>query len=103
MQHLIYLAVDMVILLPFLVKLKDPRLRLLQHRRSIIISTLVVLTVFVVWDIFATRAGVWSFNPRYIVGIEIAGLPLEEILFFISVPVTSILVWEATGFWGGRK
>lgn len=103
MEHIIYLAVDMVILLPFLAKLGDPRLRLLQHRRSIIVSTFVVLTIFVVWDIFAARAGVWSFNSRYIIGIEIAGLPLEEILFFISVSVTSILVWEATGYRRGRK
>ncbi|MGB9591461.1 MAG: lycopene cyclase domain-containing protein, partial [Candidatus Kryptoniota bacterium] len=61
-----------------------------------------VLTVFVVWDILAVEAGVWSFNRSYIIGIRFAQLPLEEILFFISVPVASILVWEATGFWGGR-
>lgn len=103
MWHLTYLAVDLIILLPFLVKLRDPRLSFGQHRRSIVVATLVVLSVFAVWDVFATRAGVWAFNPNYIVGIEIAHLPLEEILFFISVPVTSILVWEATAYWGGRK
>lgn len=103
MQHLTYLAVDLIILIPFLVKLRDPRLRFGQHRRSIVIATLVVLSVFAVWDVFATRAGVWAFNPDYIIGIEVAHLPVEEILFFVSVPVTSILVWEATGYRGGRK
>ena len=101
-QHLIYLAVDLFILLPFILKLNDQRLRFRRHSKSIIVSTLSVLTVFVVWDILAVHAEVWSFNRSYIIGIEIARLPLEEILFFISVAVTSILVWEATGFRGGR-
>lgn len=102
-QHLTYLAVDLIILLPFLLKIRDRRLRFGQHRRSIVVATAVVLIAFAVWDVFATRAGVWAFNPDYVIGIEFMHLPLEEILFFVSVCVTSILVWEATGYWGGRK
>jgi lycopene cyclase domain-containing protein len=94
MQHLIYLAVDLFILIPFILKLNDPRLGFRRHRKSII--------VFVVWDILAVHADVWSFNRNYIIGIEIVRLPIEEILFFISVAVTSVLVWEATAFRGGR-
>lgn len=103
MQHLIYLAVDLFIILPFILKVNDKRLGLRRHSKSIIVSTLSVVTVFVVWDILAVQAGVWAFNRSYIIGIEIARLPLEEILFFISVAVTSVLVWEATGFRGGRE
>ena len=103
LQHFIYLAVDLIILLPFVFKINDSRLGFAKRRFSIIMSTGIVLAVFAVWDIFAVRANVWAFNPSYIIGIRFAGLPLEEILFFISVPVTSILVWESTGYWKGRN
>ena len=102
-QHLMYLAVDLFILIPFILKLNDSRLGFRRLSKSIIVSTLTVLTLFVLWDILAVQAGVWSFNRSYIIGIEIARLPLEEILIFISVAVTSVLVWEATGFREGRE
>ncbi len=102
MQHFSYLAVDLFILIPFILKLNDARLGFRRRSKSIIVSTLTVLIVFVVWDVLAVGAEVWSFNRSYIIGIEIARLPLEEILFFISVAVTSVLVWEATAFRGGR-
>ena len=102
MPHLTYLAVDLFILLPFLLKLNDRRLGLRRRGKSILLSTLTVFAVFVAWDILAVHADVWAFNRSYIIGITIALLPLEEILFFISVAVTSILVWEATGIRGGR-
>ncbi len=102
-HNLTYLAVDLFILLPFVIKINDPRLRLRKNLRSIAISTSVVLVIFIIWDFFAVQAGVWGFNPHYIIGIDLAGVPIEEILFFVAVPVTSVLVWEATGFWEGRQ
>lgn len=103
LQHFVYLAVDLVILLPFVLKIKDSRLGLWKNRTPIFVSTMLVAVVFVVWDVFAVRAGVWAFQTSYITGIKVAQIPLEEIIFFVSVPVTSVLVWEATGYWGGRE
>ncbi|MCL4540134.1 MAG: hypothetical protein M1469_09645 [Bacteroidetes bacterium] len=37
-----YLAVDLVILFPFVAKMRDPKLGFSKHRQSIIASTLVV-------------------------------------------------------------
>lgn len=102
LQHFTYLGVDLIILLPFVFKMFDDRLGFGKHRRSIVVSTSAVLLVFAVWDVFAVKADVWAFNPDYIMGIRFAGLPLEELLFFLAVPLTSILVWEATGHWKGR-
>lgn len=101
--HFTYLAVDMFILVPFLAEMNDRRLGLREHRKSIALSTALVLTVFAVWDVFAVRGNVWGFNPEYVTGLRIAGLPIEELIFFVSVPVTSILVWEATEKRRGRK
>jgi hypothetical protein len=50
--------------------------------------------VYILWDILVTARGDWYFNKEYLVGIEIAGLPIEEILFFIVVPYSCIFIYE---------
>lgn len=50
--------------------------------------------VFLAWDVLATAAGVWDFNGRYLVGVELPfGLPLEELLFFLVVPLCGLLTY----------
>ena len=34
------------------------------------------------------------FNEQFILGIKMAGLPLEEILFFLTVPFACLFTWE---------
>ncbi len=101
--HLTYLGVDLIILFPFLYKMSDSRLGFRKNAGAIIISVAIVAIVFTLWDILAVRANVWGFNPAYIMDIKFEGLPLEEILFFVAVPVTSLLVWEATGYRKGDR
>ncbi|MBB6111717.1 lycopene cyclase domain-containing protein [Mucilaginibacter lappiensis] len=48
---------------------------------------------FLFWDVLFTVKGLWSFNPHYIIGINLSGLPLEEILFFITVPFACIFIY----------
>lgn len=49
--------------------------------------------VFLFWDVLFTLNGVWSFNPERIIGINFFGLPLEEILFFLTVPFSCIFIY----------
>ena len=52
--------------------------------------------VFAVWDVLAIRAGVWDFNPRYVTGWLLPfDLPVEEAAFFLTIPICSILAYEA--------
>lgn len=53
-----------------------------------------VALLFLVWDFLFTDIGVWSFNDQYITGIKFYGLPLEEILFFFTVPYACVFVYE---------
>jgi lycopene cyclase domain-containing protein len=47
-------------------------------------------------DIAAIAAGHWGYDPAQVIGIELPGrLPLEELLFFLVVPVCAVLAFEA--------
>jgi len=35
-----------------------------------------------------------EFNEQYIMGVQLLGLPLEEWLFFITVPFSVLFIWE---------
>lgn len=51
---------------------------------------------FVVIDWLAVRAGLWAFSPRHVLGISVGGrLPLEELLFFVVVPLCALLTHGA--------
>jgi lycopene cyclase domain-containing protein len=50
--------------------------------------------LYLLWDYLFTINNVWSFNQDYILGINFFKLPLEEILFFITVPFACIFIYE---------
>jgi len=72
------------------------RTRVLRRWRRAIAASACVVPVFVLWDWYAISRGHWSFDPRRVTGIELPGsLPLEELLFFLVVPLAAILTFEA--------
>lgn len=50
--------------------------------------------LYILWDMYFTAKGVWSFNEAYITGIKIYNLPLEEVLFFFVVPYCCVFIYE---------
>jgi lycopene cyclase domain-containing protein len=50
--------------------------------------------LYIAWDIFFTSKGVWSFNEKYITGIKLVNLPIEEVLFFLVVPYCCVFIYE---------
>lgn len=49
---------------------------------------------FVVWDHLFTIWGVWSFNEKYVTGLFLFSLPIEEWFFFITVPFACLFIYE---------
>jgi lycopene cyclase domain-containing protein len=63
--------------------------------RRLVRSVLPVAAAFVVWDAIAIAAHVWTYNPRFITGIGVPGFPIEELLFFIVIPLCGLLTYNA--------
>lgn len=50
---------------------------------------------FVAWDLWATHVGQWQFDPAQTLPPRVGGLPVEELGFFVVIPLASILTYEA--------
>ena len=71
----------------------DRRIKFNVHFGSFLKAAILVAVPFIAWDIWFTAHGVWWFNTNYTIGITIAGLPLEEVLFFIFIPFSCVFTY----------
>ena len=49
---------------------------------------------FLVWDAWFTHQGVWGFSSLHTTGLKLGNLPVEEVLFFITVPYCCLFIYE---------
>jgi lycopene cyclase domain-containing protein len=95
-RHLTYLAVLAGCLAGALWLEPALRVGVLRQWRRLLLTLAPVVAVFVVWDLLAIAAGHWSFDPAQTTGVVFpGGLPLDELLFFVVVPVCAVLGFEA--------
>jgi lycopene cyclase domain-containing protein len=69
--------------------------RVYARRRRLLLTLLPVFVVFTVWDVLAIRAGHWAYDPGQTTRLHVGNVPIEELLFFLVVPVCSVLALEA--------
>lgn len=55
--------------------------------------SVIVMIPYVIWDALVAGSH-WQFNAAYTLDFRFFGLPIEEWLFFITVPFGCLLVWE---------
>ena len=65
-----------------------------RQPRRLLRALLPVVAVFLIWDATAIVLQVWHYNPRYISGINVPFMPLEEMLFFIVIPLCGLLTYN---------
>lgn len=94
LRYIAVLAACLIITLP----LELTGLARVYRRPLLLLATLTpVLVVFGAWDAIAAGLGQWWWSPRYVLGLRLAGLPVEEWLFFITIPACAVLTYEAVG------
>ncbi len=65
--------------------------------REACIAIFVSGVFFVLWDVLAVAAGHWAFGLSHMLGWRVGNQPVEEIAFFIIIPLFGIMLWELFG------
>ena len=104
MNNYLYLLINLgTILIPFIFSF-HPKLNFYKKWKETLLSITIVGSIFIFWDVLYTKIGVWGFNPEYLTGIYFFNLPLEEILFFISIPYACMYTYHCLKlFWPIKK
>lgn len=71
----------------------DGRIKFNKLFGKFLLSSTIVAIPFIAWDIWFTAKGVWWFDLKYTLGIKIAGLPIEEWLFFYCIPFACVFTY----------
>lgn len=72
------------------------RTRVFRRPRRLLLTVIPVTLPFLVWDAYAISQGHWWFDTDRILGVYLPGeIPLDELLFFIVIPIASVLTLEA--------
>ena len=69
--------------------------RVYRQWRRLLLTLAPIAAVFVTWDVLAVRAHHWRFDPDQVLPPRVLGLPLEELGFFVVIPLCSVLGYEA--------
>jgi lycopene cyclase domain-containing protein len=69
------------------------RFYFLNHIPKAVTSIIIAAIPFIIWDVAVTNRH-WFFADEYTLGFRIFHLPIEEIMFFFTVPFACIFTWE---------
>lgn len=106
-NYLYFLVLAGSLLFPFLLSFVKG-VSYYKNWKPLLISHLSIAIFFCVWDYLFTQMGIWSFNEKYITGVYLTNLPIEEVLFFIVIPYCCLFIYESIKFhfdikWSSRN
>lgn len=104
MRHLAYAAMLVFCLAFTLPLIPALKLGIFAHRRALVGAVAIAGVPFLIWDLWATHTGQWWFDGDQVIPVRLAGLPLEEIAFFVVIPLVSVITLEGVrATLGGRR
>ncbi|WP_215226591.1 lycopene cyclase domain-containing protein [Echinicola shivajiensis] len=99
MEKYLYLILDIATLLLPLLWSFESKINYYKKWFALFPAILITSLVFIIWDEWFTVIEVWGFNPRYLTGAYFGSLPVEECLFFLIVPFSTIFIYEVLQYY----
>jgi lycopene cyclase domain-containing protein len=94
-----YFYLHIFTVVPVLALSFDKNVHYYKKWRYLLPAIIPVAVFFIVWDVVFTVRGVWGFNESYFSGWSVFGLPVEEWLFFFTVPFACVFIYECLNFY----
>ncbi|PIF46659.1 lycopene cyclase domain-containing protein [Chryseobacterium sp. 52] len=93
MLHYTYLLINFFTVIICFIFSFHAKIKFNRHFRAFLSASFMVAVVFIIWDAWFTRIGVWWFNDRYLLGVGFLKLPIEEIMFFFCIPFSCVFTY----------
>lgn len=94
-----YLYLHVFTFIPVFALSFDSRVHYYRSWKALFPAVLLVGVIFIVWDVYFTYKGVWGFNEQYLSGYFLFKLPVEEWLFFFTVPFACVFIYECLNYY----
>lgn len=94
-----YLYLHLFTFVPVFLLSFDKKVHYYKKWKYLLPAVIPVALFFIAWDVFFTKKGVWGFNHDYLSGIYWVNLPVEEWLFFFTVPFACVFIYECLNFY----
>ena len=88
-----YLLFNLIVTTGPIVFQLNHQIKHISKWRLKLITNGIVMIPYIIWDALVTGSH-WWFNETYTLDFRLFGLPIEEWLFFVTVPFGCLLVWE---------
>ena len=96
MRHFAYLAVIIFVAICALGINLGFRLKSFKLFPALAKTQIAILVIYLSWDSWAIARDNWFFDKRQILDIDLLPkVPIEEVLFFIVVPLATIFSYQA--------
>jgi lycopene cyclase domain-containing protein len=94
-EYLLLMAACLLVTLPLEFWL---RARVYRRPVRLLLALVPAVVVFYAWDAIAIARGHWTYSPDQTTGWLLPfGVPVEELVFFLVVPICGLLTYEAVG------
>lgn len=89
-----YLLLDLLTIVGPLLLSFDKKVAFYKSYKLLSYSVGITSVLYILWDIWFTKIGIWKFNGEFLLGRYLSNLPLEEYLFFLVVPYACLFIYR---------